>query len=61
MDVSTRFIKVSSKIEIPEDLQFQKEYVIRLTGTVVQRQQGDNQDGTVDVVFKLKPTSIEIE
>lgn len=60
-EVSSRFLKVSSQIEIPEDLQFQKEYVIRLTGTVVQRVVGDEQDGTVKVIFKLKPTEVEIE
>lgn len=61
MESSSRWIKVSSKIEIPDELQFQKEYTIRLTGTVVKREIGDQQDGTVEVLYKFKATEIEIE
>ncbi len=61
MDVSSRFLKVSSMIEIPEDLQWQQDYTIKLTGTVVKKEYFDENDGTFQEVLKFKPLTIEIE
>ena len=61
MEISSRLLKVSGQVEIKEDLSFQKDYTIRLSGTVVKREQFDENDGTFKVVFKYKPTEIEIE
>lgn len=61
MEPSKRWLKVSSRIEVPEDLQFQKDYTITLVGSVVKKEIGDENDGTVEVTFKFKPVSMEIE
>lgn len=61
MDTSKRWLKVSSRIEIPEDLQFQKDYIIHLEGSIVKKEIGDDQNGTVEIMFKFKPTKIDIE
>ncbi len=55
-----KYIQVS-KIEVPDDLEFQVDYRIELIGTVVKKEQKDAQDGSGDVLFKIKPTSVEIE
>lgn len=61
MEISSKFLKVSSQIELKDDLQFQKSYRVILDGEVVKKEIFDENDGTFKVVFKYKPTSIEIE
>ncbi len=61
MDISSRFLKVSSMIEIPEDLQWQKDYTVKLSGTVVKKEYFDENDGTFKEILQFKPITIETE
>jgi hypothetical protein len=38
-----------------------QDVTLKVTGSVVAIQQGSNQDGTVDVTYKVKAVSIEVE
>lgn len=61
MEISSRFLKVSSMVEVPDDMEFQKDYEIKLTGTVVKKEYFDENNGTFKEVLKFKPLTIEIE
>lgn len=56
---AVKYISIS-KIEIPEEMEFQKDYRIELIGSMVKREQGDKQDGSGDVTYKFKPTAIVV-
>lgn len=62
-EVSERWLKISSRIELPIDksLVLNNDYKIVIYGTIVKNEIGSEQDGTVKVVHKMKPTEIEFE
>lgn len=61
MDTNSRYIKVSGKAEIPEDLVLGEGYKITLDGEITDVNHRNNQDGTQDVAFLFKPATCTIE
>lgn len=61
MEISIRYLKVSSQIEIPlePNLILDKEYTIQLVGSIVKEEVCSEQNGTVKVIHKFKPIEIE--
>lgn len=56
MEISTRYIKISSRIEIKEDYEMGKEVVVpSFRAEVVKIEFKNNQNGTQLVVYSLKP------
>ena len=53
--VNTRFVKISSRIEIPHDLKLGEDVSFKIDGSVVKIDYSDLQDGTYDKVFHVKP------
>ena len=53
-------IKISGKFPIEKDLELGQEVLISLKGGVVKQEVNDNQDGTVDVTYVIKPLSVSI-
>ena len=56
MEISTRYIKISSRIEIDKEYEMGKEVVVpSFNAEVVKISYSNNQDGTQTVVYSLKP------
>jgi hypothetical protein len=63
MNINSRILKVSGKIELPpnKDLEMDKEVTLICQGSVVKISEGSNQDGTVDRQYFLKISTAEIQ
>lgn len=57
--VNNRWIQLSGKINIPSDLE-EGDLTIKVTGSVIVGDMRDNQDGTVDRVYKFKTISVDL-
>ena len=60
MDINEFLIKVSGKFPIENELKLGGEVVIIIRGGVVKKEEMDKQNGTMDVVFVVKPTEIQM-
>jgi len=54
------FVKISGRIPIPTDLDLGLAAEIKVKGEIVKKEILDNQDGTIDIVYILKPVEAEI-
>lgn len=59
LNVSERFVKISSRIPYPEDLLLGSDVTITVNnhqflGNVVKEETEDNQDSTVNKIYKIK-------
>ncbi len=60
-NINERFIKLSSKVPIPQDLQLGEDIVVTLLGqayifNVVKQEINDLQDGSVNITYVCKNT-----
>ena len=60
-DIDQKNIKISGKMEISSLLEIGQELVVALKGTVIKTEVTDNQDGTVNITYILKPYIAEID
>lgn len=58
--INARWIKLTGKANIPEELQIGKSYSIANNVEITQEQKINNQDGTFDVVYKAEVLTTEI-
>lgn len=59
METNERFVKLSSKLPFPSDIRLGQDLTITIEGqtylaTCVKSEEEDNQDGTVNKIYKLK-------
>lgn len=59
METNERFIKLSSKLPFPSDIQLGQDLTLTINGQTylvncVKSEEEDNQDGTVNKIYKLK-------
>jgi hypothetical protein len=59
--INERFVKLSSRIPFPEDIGLGDDISVEIKGrgyifNCVKKEELDNQDGTIDLVFTLKST-----
>lgn len=52
---------LNTKWEIPTKLEMDKEYIVILKGTVFSENYTTNNDGSVNALYKICPTEIEIK
>ena len=60
-EINNVLIRISGKIEVSErakDWQLGDDVVLTIAGGIVKREEKDNQDGTKDIVWVIKPTSV---
>ena len=55
MDINTKYLKVNGKIEVDRELNLQDD--VQVTASVFAIEDQDNQDGTVNRVYKAKITN----
>lgn len=53
-------IQITGKAQIENELELGKDVVILLKGSVVMENYSDNQDGSVNRTYKIKPYLVEI-
>jgi len=58
--INENLLKVSGKFPIDRQLELGEDLEIRLKGGIVKKEILDNQDGSVNVVYIIKPTEIEL-
>lgn len=56
----TYFIKINGTANIPETLEMGKNYRISTEGSVTQKKEDDNFDGSSNVTFKFEPINVSI-
>ena len=54
-DISQLQIRISGKYPIEQKLELGKDYIFAFKAGCVQEQVGDNQDGSVDICYIVKP------
>ncbi len=54
-------IKISGKSAIPNKLELGQDVTVNLEGQVVTEQKRENQDGTYDLVYQIKPLNAEVK
>ena len=60
-DINQIFIKIASKIEVQDQLELGDDVVVALKGSVVKTETRDNQDGSVDITYIVKPFESELD
>jgi len=53
-------IQITGKSQIKDELELGKDVVVLLKGQVVMENYSDNQDGSVNRTYKIKPYLVEI-
>ena len=63
LSVNSKYIKISGKIELPpeKNLAIDEDVTLLCKGQVVKAEQGSNQDGTCDLVLKVKLISAVLQ
>ena len=60
-NIDLLFLRVTSRIEIPAKLKLGDDIEFVMKGGVCKEEVGDNNDGSVTILYKVKPISIEIK
>lgn len=60
MKISSHYIKLQGKAELPAPLHMGENYDVTLSGSVIKTSDHDNQDGTVNREYVFKPIKMEV-
>jgi len=59
--INEQYIASTFKYPIERKLQLGEDVEVVIRGSVVKKEVGDNQDGSCDIVYKVKPLEVEIK
>lgn len=59
-EINSHILKISGSVEIPRELTSGYNYKVTIEGAVPKIEMVDNENGTFDVVYKMKPIRVEI-
>ncbi len=59
MEINSKFIKITGSGETDKNLELDEEVILTVKGSVVKVEEGSNQDGSKDRIFKIKINTIE--
>ena len=61
--INQQFLKVSSRMEIEptRKIELGQEMIIAIKASAVAKEVKDNQDGTVDIIYKIKPIEVQFD
>lgn len=59
MKINSYFLKLSGKVESPQELEIGKNYHLKIEGSITSQTDMDNHDGSFDRAYKLEPVMIE--
>jgi len=61
MEINEKLIKITSKTPINTELALAQDIEFTGKGEVIKVEEANNQDGTKDIIYKVKPTEIWIK
>lgn len=56
--INEHILRISGKVSSENPYLIGEDYTIQITGNIVKIEEHDNQDGTVDIVYVMKPEII---
>lgn len=60
MEINSYFLKITGRVNIPEPVELDKNYLISMNCSVTAENKVTNEDGTYDIVFKIEPQTAEV-
>ena len=61
MQINEKLIKITSKTPINTLLELAQDIEFSGKGEVIKVEEANNQDGTKDIIYKVKPTEISVK
>ena len=61
MEINEKLIKITSKTPINTLLELAQDVEFTGKGEVIKVEEANNQDGTKDIIYKVKPTEISVK
>jgi hypothetical protein len=58
--INSYIIKINGKVEIPSELVAGHNYKVNIEGSIPSYEMSDNDNGTFDLTYKLKPIRVEL-
>lgn len=58
--INSHILRIAGSVEIPKELTSGHNYKVSLEGAVPKIEMVDNENGTFDVIYKLKPIRVEV-
>jgi hypothetical protein len=58
--INSYILKINGKVEIPEELVAGHNYKVSIEGSIPSYEMSDNENGTFDLTYKLKPIRVEL-
>lgn len=59
-NINSYILKIQGKVEIPSELTAGHNYKVTIEGAVPSFEMSDNENGTFDITYKLKPIKVEL-
>ena len=59
MTINSHILKLTGKAELPKELELGFNYKVTIDGSVTETTTVDNENGTVDVIYKFLPVLVE--
>ena len=59
MNINSHILKISGNAELPSELIIGDNYEVKIAGTVTRSMLSDNNDGSFDQTYILKPVTVE--
>lgn len=60
MEINERILKINGSVNISEGLELDTDYSIMITGGCYRKEQVSQEDGTSNMVYKIKPITIDL-
>lgn len=60
INIGSYILKIGGKVEIPSELVAGHNYKVTIEGSVPSFEMSDNENGTFDMTYKLKPIRVEL-
>jgi hypothetical protein len=57
-NINEHILRISGKVCTDQPYELGEDYTINITGNIVKIEEHDNQDGTIDVIYVMKPEMI---
>lgn len=58
--INSYILKIQGKVEIPSELVAGHNYKVNIEGAIPSFEMSDNENGTFDLTYKLKPIKVEV-